>query len=94
MIPDDRRARLIEAMAEADLAQSRFDHRMSQACLVFGIEHQEAATASADELAADGAILAAKRVPVINNGVGCVPRPLFLVFPLGIEQVRETRQVA
>src|SRR5438132_1446173 len=44
-------------------------HRLSQALAIFGIKHQEAATAGANQLAAYCTIRPAQYVPLVNMGI-------------------------
>src|SRR5215471_7247786 len=65
--------------AEAHLSQSSFAHGVAQPRLVFGIEHQKAAAAGADQLAADSAVVAGEIVPGIDLRVRRAAGALALV---------------
>ncbi len=64
-------------------------HRRPQAPMVLGVEHQEAAAAGADQLAAERAVLPAELVPLVDLRVAHAHRAPLLVLPVLVHQLAE-----
>ena len=67
---------------------------MAQPVAVLGVEHQEAAAAGADQLAADRAVLHAQLVPFVDLGVAHAARAALLVLPVLVHQLAELGEIA
>src|SRR5262249_31087726 len=89
---DDLRALVVEA--EPDLAQSSVGHRNPPVCLVLGVQKEEAATTSSDELPSGGAGGERLVDPAVDLVVQRARRALELHLPLRREQGGKGRQVA
>ena len=79
---------------KAHLGQPGLAHGMAQAHLVLGVEHQEAAAARPDQLAADRAVVHSEIVPVVDLRIGHAARALALVLPVLVHQPAEADEVA
>src|SRR5262249_3822293 len=78
---------------EADLAQTGPRQRPPQPGLVLGVEHEKAATAGPDQLAAQGPVLARQIVPAVDVAVAHPATALFLVLPVDVHQLPEGVQI-
>src|SRR5262249_4956069 len=86
--------RALEVEAEAHFAQAGLRHRVTQAGLIFSIEHQEAAAARADQLAAERAVLHRHLIPRVNLAIAHSAAALLLILPVDIHQFSELPEVA
>src|ERR1700738_4911437 len=59
---------------------------MAQLVAVVGIEQQKTAAAGADEFAANGAVLHAEVIPLIDMGIAHAAGPALLVLPMLMHQ--------
>ena len=66
----DNRLRPLKVEAEADFLEARHRHGMAQTRLVFGIEHQKAPAARADELSAGRSVRHCVIVPIVDRLIG------------------------
>ena len=73
--------------AKAHLGQAGFNHRVAQAALVFGIEHEKAAAAGSDQLSAQGAAFHCALIALVDLGVRHVGRAALLVLPMLVQQL-------
>ena len=80
--------------SEADLFKPGGGHGLAEPGTLFAIEHEEAASAGADELAADCTILHGQVVPMVDTLIAHLWRPLFFVFPVQVHQLAESASVA
>src|SRR5262245_37005716 len=87
----DRRAREVEA--EAHLAERHRGHRVAESWLVLGVEEQEAATARADQLAAERAAGHREIVPAVDLAIAHGAAPLLLVLPVDVHQLGKLPEV-
>ena len=90
----DDHFRTFELEAEADFLQAFFTHRVAEAFLVAGVEHQEAATAGADEFAAQRAVGHGVVIPVIDLLVAHAFGAGLFTLPVGIHQPCKFLEVA
>src|SRR5215469_771407 len=86
------RAFVIES--EADFAQTFLGHGFAERVAIVGVEEQESAAARADQLTADGAVLAADFIPAIDAIVGSAGRALLFAQPVLVQQLAEAARVA
>src|SRR5205823_12021379 len=82
-----------EVEPKPDLRYSLLLHGVTQARLVAGIEHKEAASARANNFSAQGAIAHGVIVPGVDVLVTHAPGSLFLVLPMNIHEPRKFAQV-
>src|SRR5690242_10032267 len=85
--------RPFEVEVESDFGQPCFTHGVTQALLLLGVEHQEAAAASPDQLAADGAVVEREVVPLVDLRIRHAARALALVLPMLVHQLAEADKV-
>src|SRR3954454_11724343 len=86
--------RSLEIKTETHFLQSRLPHGMPQLRLVFlGVEHQEAAAAGADQLAAERAVGAREIVPFVDLRIAHAATARLLALPMLVHQPRELSQV-
>ena len=62
--------------------------------MILGVEHQEAAAAGADQLAADRAVLPPELVPLVDLRVAHAAGAPLLVLPVLVHQLAEGGRVA
>ena len=74
--------------------QARHRHGVAQPRLVLGVEHQEAAAARADQLAAERAVRHGVIVPLVDRRIGHPAGALLLVLPVLVHQLAELGEVA
>ena len=67
---------------------------MAQLVAVDGVEQQETAASRADKLAARGAVLHAKVVPLVDLRIAHAARPALLVLPVLMHQRTKSRRLA
>src|SRR5580692_11608770 len=84
----------LEFEAKPDLFQTRFGHRLPQTAAIGSVEHQEAAAPRAYQLPANGSIAHCQCVPLIDIRVADALRAAFLVLPVLVQQLAESRQIA
>ncbi len=83
-----------EVEAEADLLEAFFAHRVAEPGDVFGVEHEEAAAACADEFAAERAVLHGVVVPVVDVGVAHAGAAGFFALPMHVHEAGKFVEVA
>src|SRR5437016_2571680 len=84
----------LEIEMHADLAQSGFPEHAAKPCFVFGVEHEEAAAARADELPAQRSIGARHLIVFVDARVGHRFRAAFLQLPVLVHDRRKAAEVA
>src|SRR5258707_14812384 len=78
----EKHLRSLKVKSETPLLEPRGCHGMAQLVAVVGIEQQKTAAAGADEFAANGAVLHAEVVPLIDMGIAHAAGSALLVFPM------------
>src|SRR6266705_545974 len=84
----------LEIEVEAHLLQAGLAHGGAQAHPVLGVEHQEAAAAGPDQLAADRAVAHGEIVAGVDARVRHAARALALVLPMLVHEPAEPGKVA
>src|ERR1035441_2146523 len=71
-----------EIEAHAHFAQSSFAQRVAQPRLILGVQHQESASAGANQLAAQRSAGARHLIELVDGGIGHGFRPVLLALPV------------
>src|SRR6185436_8519885 len=72
----------LEVEAEAHLGEARMTHRMAEAFLLVGVEHEKAAATRADELSPERAIRHREIIPLVDLRIAHPARALLFVLPV------------
>src|SRR5439155_10482580 len=84
----------LEVEGETNLLKPGGSHGVAQLVTVAGVEQQKSAAPRTDKLAADGAVLHAKIIPLVDLGIAHSAGPALLVLPMLMHQRAKLRRLA